>query len=259
MLYVFDLSCWVYRYYATMKGRAAHGFNDFMGKVLRTQRPAYVAVCADLPFPTFRHDIAPNVYKAQRAPKDGTLLERLRWSREFIEDFHGVHVYSERGYEADDLIAAVTKRAVAAGMRVVIVGLDKDLLQLVSRDVVMWDGKTEARGPEHVRKKFRVEPHQLGDFLAIVGDKADNIAGLPGAGPKFAAEVLAAFGSLDRAFAATGILEPIPPLFQKRPRYRDLLIDGCEDAKLSQRLTALCDTMPIEFSKELLAYAAEDA
>ncbi len=203
VLYVFDLSCWVHRFWATMQHACWRGWAGMLGRVLRERRPGRVAVCADLPFPTFRHELAPDLYKSARLPKEAGLLERLRWCREVPEDVFGVRVVSQRGFEADDIIAALVRAQLADGGRAVIVGLDKDLLQLVDRDrrVVMWDGKAKVWGPHEVHTRWGVWPCQLGDYLALAGDTADNVPGVRGVGPKTAVGILKAHANLDAALA----------------------------------------------------------
>ena len=246
VLYVFDLSAWVHRYWATMGGRAAHGWAQFVGRILREQQPTHAVVCADLPFPTFRHDLAPDIYKAQRADKDPALLERLRWARELCEDVWGVRVVSRRGFEADDLIAAATTQAVERGLRVVIVALDKDLLQLVDGErVVMWDAKTQVWGPDEVLAKFGVLPSQLGDYLALVGDKADNVPGVRGLGPKAAQDILRACGDLSTALQRASARKGERGIFESEKGWRTKLARNADTARLCRQLVALASDAPL--------------
>ncbi len=248
VLYIFDLACWMHRFYRTIGGRAAHGFIEMVGKILRGQRPTHIAVCADLPWPTFRHQMAPKVYKAQREPPDPTLLERMRWAREMLEDIHGIKVFAVKGFEADDLIAALVKRATQDGLRSVIVAKDKDLLQLVDgKRVFMWDGKREVWGVPEVIAKFGVRPDQLRDYLAICGDAIDNVPGIHSLGPKAAVELLAAFDTLERAMGGTQLICPKPELFKLRPRYAEAITENWDQALLSQKLVTLADDAPIDY------------
>lgn len=253
-LYMFDLHCWLHRLFRTMGGRCAHGFIEMVGKILRNQRPSHAAIVTDLPFPTFRNELAPkrggDGYKAHREPPDPTLLERLRWARWLSEDIFGLPVFAARGYEADDLIAALHAQARARGMRVVIVGLDKDLAQLCDGATVMWDGKSSVTGCEEVLAKFGVRADQLRDYLAICGDTADNIPGVKGMGPKAAAELLQAFGSLEAALEHARDMHgegKLHELFRRRPKYRDLLIraDGDGLVELSIKLATLAAHAPL--------------
>lgn len=252
-LYVFDLHAWVYRFWSTMGPRSHHGFVDFVGKLLREQRPAYVAACTDLPFPTWRHDLFPKKangtgYKAQREPPNPTLLERLRWCRELLQDVFGLPVYGARGYEADDVIATLVRTAQADGLRCVVMALDKDLMQLVDDTCVMWDGKTRVWGVPEVTDKFALSPSQVRDYLAIVGDTADNVPGVKGMGPKAAHELLQAFGDIDAALQALG--DKAHPFWKQRPRIAGMLSDRVFELTLSRRLVSLAYDAPLKYSRE---------
>lgn len=250
-LYILDLHCWMYRFWATTQGRAAHYFIEFVGKLLRNYEPAHFIVCRDLPGGNFRHALYParegstEGYKAQRPPPDPSLLERIRWAHEMLEDVHGITVYGRVGFEADDLIATLTKQAKDAGMRVVIVGKDKDLMQLVDERCVMWDGKREIYGPREVEAKFGIRADQLRDYLAIIGDGADNVPGIIGAGPSAAKEILHEFGSLDEALECAKY--PYDhPLFKRKPKYREMLRTQRAAVLLSQKLVSLAYDAPVK-------------
>lgn len=249
-LYLFDLYCWVYRFFHTIGGRCAHGVIEFVGKILQERDPRHFIVCRDLPFPTFRSQLSPKNhengtgYKAHRTAPDATLLERLRWTHEMLEDVYGIPVYGKRGFEADDLIAALATQAKEAGMRVVIVAHDKDLMQLVDERCIMWDGK-RVIGPDDVEQKFNVRASQLRDYLAICGDGADNIPGIKGAGPQAATEILKEFQTLDYALEVA-LSSHGHPFFLRKPRYRELLRQQHEAARLSQKLVTLAHDAPIK-------------
>jgi DNA polymerase-1 len=228
-----------------MQGGAAQGFINFLARVLEEHRPTHAVICADLPHPNFRHKLAPDLYKAQRPPKEAALVEQLAWAEELASDVHGVLTLSAQGYEADDVIAAVTKQAVAAGLNVALVALDKDLMQLVEGEQVwMTDGKKSMVRPAQVVEKFGVRPDQLGDYLALVGDVCDNVPGVHGLGPKAAVEILTAYGTLDAALlAALGLRAE--GFFKTHQRYRAILRDQAEEARLYQKLIRLADDAPV--------------
>jgi DNA polymerase-1 len=255
VLYVLDLHCWLHRYYATTGGAAPYGFIEMVGKILRNKRPHYAAVCTDLPHPTFRHSLAPGVYKANRAKHepDPTLMERLRWAREMVQDVFGLKLFAKRGFEADDLMATLVRHALADGLRVVLVAMDKDMMQLVDgHRVIMWDPlKDRIIGPDHCEHRFGIRNDQLRDYLAIVGDTSDSIPGISGMGPKAAVEILKEFGSLDEALAvATSAYGH--PFFVRKPRYRAMLREQRDVARLAQKLVTLEDNAPIDFDLEEL-------
>lgn len=241
-----------------MKGRAAHGFLDFVGRVLSDRQPSHVAVCADLPFPNFRHDLAPDLYKAARPEKEPALLERIRWAREFVEDTYGIRVIALQGYEADDLLATLTTRALAADMNVVMLALDKDMMQLVDGErVFMWDGKKQVVGPEQVVEKFGIAPSQLRDFLALAGDEIDNVPGLRGIGPVAAVELLREYSDLDTMLKAALDVKA-SGLLKEKPRLRSILRDQAEDSKLYQKLVSLACDAPIKCTLEELRYYPDE-
>lgn len=245
VLYVFDLHCWIHRYHATMGGRAAHGFIEFVGRVLEEKKPTHVAVARDYPHPTFRHKLAPNVYKANRSVNapDPQLLERIRWAHELLEDVHGIPVYGVPGFEADDIIATICREAEMQLMNVVIVGMDKDLMQLIhggpsiQTKCFMWDGKHRVIGPNSVHNKFGVEPEQMEDYLAIVGDGVDCVPGVKGLGPRAAREILKTFNDVPEALACARAVEARDELhtWPLPDRYRRLLLE--QEAQLRKSLT----------------------
>lgn len=241
-LYVFDLSAWVHRYWATIRYKAAHGFTAFVARIIRDRAPTHAVICADLNAPTFRHKLAPHLYKAQRAEKDPALVARIRWAGEMATDVWGIPVLSKAGFEADDVIASVVKHARRAGLKVVLVALDKDLMQLIDgENVVMWNGKDKVWGVPEVIEKFSVSPSQLGDYLALVGDKADNIPGVPGIGPQAAVTILGACGSLANALVMADRKRGERGIFDAHIGYAGILRKRHEDALLCQKLTALAE------------------
>lgn len=248
-LLVWDLSAWVHRYWATMRGHAAFGVLQLMQRVHAADQVTHAVVCCDLPFPNWRHELAPGSYKADRGEKDPALQERLRWARELCEDVLGVVHFGVRGFEADDLIASVTKAALAAGAdAVTIMGIDKDLMQLLGDPrVAMSDGKRLTLAAD-VLKKFSVPPEQLGDYLALVGDETDCVEGVRGIGPAGAVKLLEAYGSLDAALKEALGVKAVG-LFKEQPRLRSALRAHAEEARLSRQLVTLRDDAPLPFSE----------
>ncbi len=254
-LYIFDLHCWLYRFWHTIQGRCAHGFIEMVQKIIADRDPRHLVVCRDMSGLTFRHEMHQSVeggslgYKGHREAPDPTLLERIRWAHELLEDVVGVPVYGRRGFEADDLIAALATQAKTAGLRVVIVAHDKDLMQLVDDRCVLWDGKHRVTGPEEVEAKFGVRVDQLRDYLAICGDASDNVPGIHGAGPVAAKTILQEFGTLDEALQCAQF--PYDrPFFKNHPSYRTMLKSHRKEAQLSQRLVTLALDAPVTLNTE---------
>lgn len=203
-LLLVDVSCWAYRFFHTTGRHAAWHAHQFVERVARELRPAYAAQCCDGPEKTFRHKRS-RAYKAKRGAPDPELLrqrERLEWS---LEDGLGIRRVASYGYEADDVMATLVERARCSGapLEVVMLALDKDLLQLVDERCCVWNGhrgkKCKLFRPRRVRARYGVGPEQMRDWQALVGDSTDGVAGARGIGPKQAAAILAAFGTLEAA------------------------------------------------------------
>ncbi len=261
VLYVVDLSGYVHRAYhaiaplSSSKGEPTHavlGTVNMLQKVVNERLPAMFAVAMDSPGPSFRKALDPR-YKATRKETPADLGPQMARCEEIVRAYN-IPIYKEAGIEADDLIAAVITRATALGLRVVIVGADKDLMQLVHDDdtqVMLWDTMRNGTfGPVEVEKKFGVPPSQLRDLLALTGDTSDNIPGVPSVGPKTAAELLKEHGTLE------GVYENLAKI--KRPALREKLATHEADARLSQQLVTLKRDLPIELDREMLRYGGAD-
>lgn len=259
VLYVVDLSGYVFRAYhalpplSSTKGEPTHavlGTVNMLQKVVGEKRPHMLAIAMDSKARTFRHAIDAR-YKATRPPPPEDLAQQMARVEEIARAWDAA-VFQKDGLEADDLIAAVTARALREGWRVVIVSADKDLMQLVHDDddrVVMWDSmRDRVYGPGEVRAKFGVRPSQVLDLLALTGDTSDNIPGVPGVGPKTATDLLLQFGTLEAIFEP-GALDRVA-----RPKLRESLREHEGDARLSQRLVTLDAGADVEWNKEKLVW-----
>jgi DNA polymerase-1 len=247
VIYVLDLSGFVFRAYHALpplsnkKGEpthAIHGVVSMIQKILAERKPPYFAVAVDPKRDTsFRRAIYAE-YKATRKDTPVDLPQQAARVREIAEAY-GLPVLEAETFEADDIIATVIRVAKARGLRIVIASADKDLLQLVGDPaVVMYDSMREkVFGPDETVEKLGVGPHQVRDYLALVGDTSDNVPGVPSVGPKTAVQLLTEHGSLDGVYAA---LESIPKkgLKEKLGTHKD-------DAYLSQRLVSLRDDVPL--------------
>jgi DNA polymerase-1 len=224
------------------------GTVSMIQKVVNDRRPALLAVAMDGRGPSFRKTIDER-YKATRQAAPPDLSGQMTRCEEFARAYN-IPIYQRDGIEADDWIAAVVKRAVAADLRVVIVSADKDLMQLVQDDserVVLWDSaRNKVYGPPEVEAKFGVPPSQLRDLLALTGDTSDNIPGVPSVGPKTASDLLKEYGTIDGIY---GNLTNI-----KRVKLREALTTHEADARLSQVLVTLKDDLPIDWNLESLRY-----
>src|SRR5690606_35604898 len=181
---------------------AVYGFAQMFRKLLAGRTPRYGAVVFDAPGrATFRDRAYPH-YKAHRPRMPDALREQLPLIDELVAA-HDYPILRVPGVEADDVIATLTRQAVERGLEVVIVSGDKDFAQLVTDRVRLFDSTREVvYDPELVRRRWGVRPHQFVDFLALVGDASDNVAGVPGIGAQTADALLEEHGSLDAILAA---------------------------------------------------------
>ncbi len=227
--------------YTTMLWKLAKDLHDADG-------PTHLAVILDHSGKSFRNDIYPE-YKAHRPPAPEDLVPQFPLIRDATRAF-SLPCIEQEGFEADDLIASYTEAAVAAGWDVTIVSSDKDLMQLVREPadgphVDMLDTMKNLRvGEAGVEEKFGVGPHLVGDILALMGDSADNVPGVPGIGPKTATKLIVEHGNLDAVLAAADAMKP--------GKLRDNLIEHEGKARLSRVLVELKSDMPLPDSLDAL-------
>ena len=221
-LYLLDAYALIYRaYYALIrsprinsKGRntsAIFGFVNTIEEILRKERPDLIAIAFDPAGPTFRHEAYPE-YKAQREATPEDIKESVPIIKDLIRAY-GIPLLEVAGFEADDVIGTMAHRAADEGMDVYMITPDKDYAQLVGPHVWMqrpghgaqpW----EVLGVKEVCEKYGFnEPHQMIDYLALMGDASDNIPGCPNVGPKTAAKLIQQFGSVENLLARTNELK----------------------------------------------------
>ncbi len=248
LLCLLDVSTLVYRAFhairplSTTAGQptnALFGFCQMLLKLLDDYRPSHVAAALDLPEKTWRHEIFP-AYKAQRPPLPPELEAQFPYIPKLLNAFK-LPAVSVPGYEADDIIATLTRMAREKKLQVMIISGDKDLMSLVGDGVVMVDTmKERCYDREAVRKKHGVCGERLLDLLALAGDSADNIPGVPGIGPKSALKLLEEFGDLETILAQADSIG--------RKGWREKLQKFREEARLSRRLVTLSDRVETGFS-----------
>ncbi len=242
---IIDGSSYIFRAYYAIRGlsnskglptNAIFGFTNMLIKTIKDLEPEYLVVTFDSKAPTFRSDIYEK-YKANRPPPPPDLEEQIKWIRKIL-DAWGIKVIEMPGYEADDIIATIVKKLKTKGIESVIVSGDKDLMQLIDDETVMYDSmKDKIYEPQDVVEKFGVKPEQMLDFLAMAGDSIDNIPGIPGVGPKTASSLLKQYGSIE------GIYEHIEEL---KPRLREKFLEHKEQLSISRELVRLKDDLPVE-------------
>ncbi len=214
---------------------ASYGFATMFRKLMAGRQLAYGAVVFDTPGPTFRDEAYP-AYKAERSAMPEELRIQLPWIDKVVA-VHRFPTLRAPGYEADDVIGTLARQGEAAGMEVLVVSVDKDFAQLISERVRMFDPFKEVTyDVELVRKKFGVAPAHFVDLLSMVGDKIDNIPGVPGIGSKTAIQLLDSYGTLENVIAH---IDDIPG------RSGKVLAKHVEDAKLSRSLATIDCAVPL--------------
>ncbi len=231
---------------ATATGEPSHAIHGFLNKLLDVHvlYPQHrVVVAFDVPGATFRSDAQPS-YKATRPSMPIPLRGQIEEMQEACSHL-GLSVLTAEGYEADDVIATCVTNAREAGVgSVVIVGVDKDLMQLVSEDgaptrVVMWnDQKKAVIDAAAVSKQFGVRPMQMADLLALMGDASDNVPGVPGVGPKGAANLLADHADLEGVLQAAATMKP-----SKRAT---ALLEFADTARRARSIVELRTDVPLD-------------
>jgi DNA polymerase I len=215
---------------------AVFGFSNMLAKLLREHVGTHIAVIFDAGRVTFRNRLY-DAYKAQRPPAPDDLIPQFALVREATAAF-GVPSIELDDWEADDLIAAYALAAVESGGQVTIVSSDKDLMQLIRPGVEMLDPiKQKPIGPAEVMEKFGVTPDKMIEVQALIGDSTDNVPGVPGIGPKGAAQLINEFGNVEAVLAAAPAMKP-----SKR---RDTLIEHAEKARISRELVTLRADAPM--------------
>jgi DNA polymerase-1 len=253
-VFIIDAHAFLHRSYhalpkfSTSKGEevgALYGFTRILLKILRERKPDYVAVCFDSKGGTFRDDMYPE-YKANRAATEPGLIGQLNTARDLVAALGLKGVYL-KGYEADDIIATLARRAEKAGLEAVIVSGDKDAAQLAGDHVKLWDGAApEFSGPEAVLKKYGLPPGLLPDYFALTGDSSDNVPGVAGVGPKSAAKLVQTYGPLEKILAAA-----LDPALVSADKALAKVAKDMENARLSRRLVTLEADAPVEEGLEI--------
>lgn len=235
---------------------AVSGFCNMLWKLLREARdtsvgvtPTHFAVIFDYSSNTFRKEIYPE-YKANRSAPPEDLIPQFGLIRQATKAFN-LPCIEKEGYEADDLIATYARMAEAVGAEVTIISSDKDLMQLVTPMVSMYDSmKDKQIGIPDVIEKWGVPPEKMIDLQALTGDSTDNVPGIPGIGPKTAAQLLEEFGDLDTLLARAGEI--------KQQKRRENIIEFTEIARISRQLVTLKTDTPVDVGLEDFVLEPQD-
>jgi DNA polymerase I len=246
-LYLIDGSAYIYRAFFALpplsnsKGQqtnAVYGFTTMLLKVLREHTPHCLAVVFDEKGPTQRHEEF-KAYKAQRPEMPHGMQAQIPLIHRVVEAM-AVPVIRQVGLEADDLIGTLARKAEAAGMDVVIVTSDKDMFQLLTPTVRIYDPvKDKWFGEAECRERFGVEPARVVEIMGLMGDSIDNIPGVKGIGEKTATKLITQFGTIEELLRRIDDVTPT--------KVRNLLLEQSGNARLSRRLATIHVDCPIEF------------
>ncbi len=249
-LYLIDGSAYIYRAYFALpslsnsKGlqtNAVYGFTTMLMKVLRERRPDCLAVVFDEKGPTHRHEEFKE-YKAHRPEMPQGMQAQIPYIHRVVEAF-GLPVVRQAGYEADDLIGTLSRKAEAVGFEVVIVTGDKDMFQLLTPSVRIYDPvKDKWFGEAECRERFGVEPARVVEVMGLMGDATDNIPGVKGIGEKTAMKLIGQFGTIEELLRRVQEVAP--------PKTKGLLIEQAENARLSRQLATIHMDAPVEFEPD---------
>jgi DNA polymerase-1 len=264
-LFLLDAYALIFRaYYAfiknpriTSKGlntSAIFGFLLTLEEVLQKQKPSHIAVVFDTPTPTFRHEM----YKEYKANRDATpedIIKSVPYIKRLIEAYK-IPVIDCPGYEADDVIGTLAKKASVNGFTTYMMTPDKDYAQLVSDNVFMFkpsrSGNESVKwGVEDIKREFSVKrPEQVIDILALMGDSSDNIPGAPGVGPKTAMKLISEYDSVEELFKHTSEL---------KGKLKEIIENNRDKIELSKKLATIEINVPVELDEKKLITEVPDA
>lgn len=237
---------------------AIFGFVNTLNKLIDDEKPDYIAVAFDTSEPTFRHDKFAD-YKATREAMPDDLRPQIGKIKEVISAYN-IPMIESHGYEADDIIGTLVKRAEKEGVKSFMVTSDKDYMQLINKNIMMYKparsvlgqkvAEIEVIGPDGVKEKFGVGPEKVTDILALMGDKVDNIPGVKGIGEKTASALIQEYGSIENLY---NNIEKIT-----KPKLKENLINCKEDAFLSKELATIHTLMPLKIDFHTLTYSAKN-
>ena len=257
-LFIIDGNSYIYRaFYAIrnlststgLPSNAVFGFANMLLKVIKEKEPDLLAIAFDPKGPTRRHGEFKE-YKAHRPPMPKDLVPQIPYIHDLVRAFR-IPVFIQEGQEADDVIATLARCATDAGMDVVIVTGDKDMLQLVGPSVTVYDSlKERTIGPADVEERFGVPPDRVVEIMGLMGDASDNIPGVPGIGEKTAQALIKEHGTIENLLANAHTIT--------RPKLRQSLMDNAGLARLSRELAVLHADIPLEIDFDQLSLKEPD-
>lgn len=262
-LFLMDAYAIIYRaYYAFIRAprinskglntSAIYGFINTLDDILKREQPTHIAVAFDPPGPTFRHE-AYEAYKAQRESTPEDIKLSVPYIKKLITAYN-IPIIEVPGFEADDVIGTLSKKAEAAGFDVFMLTPDKDYGQLVSSHISMYrprhNGGYEVMGPEEIKAKYDLDSHlQVIDLLGLMGDSSDNIPGCPGVGEKTAVKLLKEFGSIDALLERT---------VELKGALKTKVEANVETIRFSRFLATIRTDVPVDLNEEELKLQPAD-
>ncbi len=229
------------------------GFANTLVQLLETEKPEFIGVVFDLSKPTFRHEMFPE-YKANRQEMPEDLRKAIPYIRKMIEAFR-IPILEKEGFEADDIIGTLARKASGEGFKTFMMTPDKDYAQLVSDTIFMYKpakggNEVEVWGVDEVKQNFDLkDPRLVIDLLGLMGDASDNIPGCPGIGPKGAVKLLGEYGDIDGIYRN---LDKIPGKQQENLKAYE------QQVRLSRELATIMLDVPVDFEPEKLRMEAPD-
>ena len=226
---------------------AVYGFLNILFRTLEEEQPQYLAVAFDVHAPTFRHQMYAD-YKGTRKPMPSELREQVPMLKEVLRAMD-IELVEKAGYEADDILGTLAERCEKKGMEVPVVSGDRDILQLASDRIMIRMPKTvrgkttiENYHAKEVLERYQVEPKQIIELKALMGDTSDNIPGIPGVGEKTATKLIVEYGSIENAYVHVEEIRP--------NKAKESLKNNYDLAVMSKKLATIDTNAPVECDLE---------
>jgi len=253
-LFLIDATAFCYRAFYAIRSlstsfgqptNAIYGFINMLNKILKEKNPQFLAVCFDVSRDTFRLKKFAE-YKIKRPPMPDELSSQIPLIKEVISAY-GITIFEQEGYEADDIIATLTRKAKEEGISTTIVSSDKDMLQLVDEDTAVFSPYKDEGiiyDEKKVSERFGIEPQRITDIIALMGDDVDNIPSVPGIGEKTAVALIKEFGSLEK------LLMNIDKI--KSEKIKIAIKDNMDTIELNRELAVLDKKIDLDFNLDKL-------
>ncbi len=259
-LFLIDGNSFMFRAYYAIKSltnskgqptNAIYGFVNMLNKLLKKEEPQYLAVVFDVKAPTFRHKKFKD-YKAHRKPAPDDLIMQFPIIKEILRAY-SIKIFEKAGFEADDVLATIASLLKTPQLTIYIVTSDKDILQIIDKNVKMYNPHQGGVIYDEVKVKVKfggISPGQITDVMGLAGDASDNIPGVPGIGEKTAIFLIKQFGSLEEVLANVDKINSL--------KLKSLLTKYADQAKLSKELSVINNNVDIKVSLEDLKRVEPD-